>query len=180
MAPEGAEFSGPSPRRHVESARDPDRIQGLINELSSPSPVRRAGRSIRSAAWSTSVVTPLLQALADASRTDEHPAIRSAIAQMGEHLIDPMLGALETNDTPLRIQVIRTLGQFRHSRVLGGMVGPFADPDSSDEIRSAAAQAIIDMVGSLPARVHVEKFFTIEPELTSRGCCRGEWTTRIG
>jgi hypothetical protein len=158
MAPEGAEFFRAVTQAANQSARDPDRIQGLINELNSPSPVRRARAVDSLRRLEYSVVTPLLQALADGSRTDEHPAIRSAIAQMGEHMIDPVLGALETNDTPLRIQVIRTLGQFRHSRVLGGIVGPFADPDSSDEIRSAAAQAISDVVGCLPARVHVERF----------------------
>jgi hypothetical protein len=41
---------------------------------------------------------------------------------------------------------------------LSKVVGPFAVPDSPDELRSAAAQAIIDMVGQLPDQAHVTKF----------------------
>jgi hypothetical protein len=158
MAPEGADFAQAVSEAARRSAHDPQRVQKLIKELSSPSSVKRHRAIDSLSRLDTSVVTPLLEALADRSRSDEHPAIRSAIARIGEHLVDPLLGALDAPDLHLQVQVIRTLGQFRNARVLSKVVGPFAVPDSSDELRSAAAQAIIDMVGQLPDQAHVTKF----------------------
>lgn len=158
MAPEGAEFARAVTQAARRLAQQPERLQGLVERLSDPSPIRRERAIDSLRRLHLSVVPPLLEALSDAARTDEHPEIRAAIARLGEHLIDPLLGALDSPDPALRVQVIRTLGQFRNTRVLSRIVGPFADPDSSDEIRDAAAQAIVNIVGRLPDRSHVTQF----------------------
>ena len=158
MTPEGEQFANVVLDAAHRSAHDPARVQNLVQNLSSSSPSTRyrAIDSLRRLEWS--VVTPLLEALADRSRAAEHPHVRTAIPQMGEYLLDPMLGAMDSPDQDLQIQVMQVLGQFRNSRALSALVGPFADPDSSEEIRRAAAQAIVDIVGQLPDRQHVTKF----------------------
>jgi HEAT repeat protein len=158
MTPEGEQFAQTVLGAAHRSAHDPARIQNLVSELSSTSPARRhqAIDSLRRLEWSA--VTPLLHALADPSRADEHPQIRTAITQMGDFLLDPMLGAMETPDEALRKQVIQVLGQFRSTRALVALVGPLADPDSSKELREAVAEAVVAIVGQLPDRQQVTRF----------------------
>ncbi|MCL4204276.1 MAG: hypothetical protein KJ000_17475 [Pirellulaceae bacterium] len=158
MTPEGEQFANLVLAAAHRSAHDPTRVQNLIRDLSSPSPSKRYRviDSLRRLEWT--VVTPLLESLADPSRAAEHPNIRTAIPEMGDYLLDPMLGAMDSPDQELRIQVIQILGQFRSSRALSALVGPFADPDTSEAARRAAAQAIVDIVGQLPDRQHVTRY----------------------
>ncbi len=158
MAPEGAAFARTVTEAAQRLAQQPERLENLVQRLSDPSPIRRERAIDTLRRLHFTVVPPLLAALADADRADEHPAIRAAIPRLGDHLIDPLLGALDAPESALRVQVLQTLGQFRNPRVLSRIVGPFADPDSSDEIRDAAARAIEDIVGRLPDRSHVTQF----------------------
>ncbi len=158
MTPEGEQFADAVLQVAHQAAHDPQRLRDLVKQLASSSPVKRyrAIDALRRVEYSA--VPLLLEALADPARSQEQPAVRSAIPELGAYLLEPMLGALETPDVNLRMQVIQVLGQFRSPRALGQLVGPLADPDSPDDVRRAAARSIVEIVGQVPDRSQVERF----------------------
>ncbi|HPM85249.1 MAG TPA: HEAT repeat domain-containing protein, partial [Candidatus Anammoximicrobium sp.] len=76
MKPEGEQFAKAVEEAAYQAARDPARLRTVIQQLSDPSPnVRlRAVEALQRAG--DAAVPPLLQALADPNRGQEHPRIR--------------------------------------------------------------------------------------------------------
>ncbi len=136
MKPEGAQFAKAVEEAAYQAARDPERLKTVIQQLSDPSPtvhlqaveeLQRAGEA---------VVGPLLEALADPNRQAEHAQIRAGIVELGEPMIDPMLGALETPDEALRRQVLQVLGRFGAGRAVPFLLGPALDASAPDAARA--------------------------------------------
>ncbi len=136
MKPEGEQFAKAVEEAAYQAARDPARLKTVIEQLSDPSPTvhLRAVEDLQRAG--DAVVPPLLQALADPNRQKEHPPIRAGIVELGEPLIDPMLGALETPDEALRLQVLQVLGRFGTGRAVPFLVGPALDAGVPESARA--------------------------------------------
>jgi len=152
MKPEGEQFAKAVEEAAYQAARDPARLRTVIQQLSDPSPnVRlRAVEDLQRAG--DAAVPPLLEALADPHRGQEHPRIREGIVELGEPLIDPMLGALETPDQALRLQVLQVLGRFGTGRAMPFLVGPALDANEPESVRRAAAETLTRIVGTAPSR----------------------------
>jgi len=158
LKPEGEQLGKAVLKAAYETARDPARLRAQIKQLSEPAFQARqqAIEDLRGVGVDT--LPYFLEALADSNRANEHPQIRAGIVQLGKAMIDPMLGALETPDQGLRIQVMETLGQFKSRESVKLLVGPYLFADSPPAVRQAAGRAIVAIVGEAPSRYDVEQF----------------------
>lgn len=158
MKPEGEKFAKAVEEAAYQAARDPARLKTLIEQLSDPSPMVRL-RAIEDLERAGDAVVPLLvQALADAKRQQEHPQIRAAIVELGEPLVAPLLGALETPDEALRLQVLQVLAEFGTGRAVPFLVGPALDPGAPESARRAAAETLARIVGTVPSQREAEQY----------------------
>jgi len=152
MQPAGAPFAKAVQDAAYQAARDPQRLAAQIQRLSDPSPLVHAQAVLELQRAGSAAVTPLLQALADPARQAQHPQIRTAVVELGEPLIDPLLGALESPDQALRSQVLQALSQERVVRAVPFLIGPALDPAAPEAERQMAAQTVSQIVGSTPSR----------------------------
>lgn len=152
MQPDGAQLAKAVEEAAYQAARDPARLKTLIQQLSDPSPLvhQRAVEDLQRAG--DAVVPPLLEALADPSRQAEHPRIRQGIVELGEPLVEPMLGALETPDEALRLQVLQVLARFGTGRAVPFLLAPTLDAGTPEAARRAAAETLARIVGAVPSR----------------------------
>lgn len=151
MKPEGEQFAKAIEEAAYQAARDPARLKAVIQKLSDPSPTVRLQAVEDLQRAGEAVVPPLLEALADPNRRQEHPRIREGIVELGEPLIDPMLGALETPDEALRSQVLEVLARFRSGRAVPFLLGPALDASQPESARRAA-ETLKRIVGTEPSR----------------------------
>ena len=158
MQPEGKRLAEAVRKAAYRASRDPARLRTLVKQLSDPSFTVRLAAVDGLRAADTAAVAPLLEALADPNRAGEHPQIRAAFVDLGEPMIEPLLGALDAPDQALRIQVMQTLGQFRTARAIPLLVGPFLSGDAPAPVREAAARALVEIVGQVPTRFDVEQY----------------------
>ncbi|MBL7042667.1 MAG: hypothetical protein ISR77_28790 [Pirellulaceae bacterium] len=158
LKPEGERFGKAVLKAAYEESRDPARIRALVKQLSDPSFATRRQAVEALTGIGTAAVPAFLEAMADPNRAGEHPQVREAVVGLGRPLIDPMLGALESPDEGLRVQVMTVLGQFEKPQAVKLLVGPYLSGDSSPAIRQAAGQAIVRIVGEAPTRHDVEQY----------------------
>ena len=158
MAPQGTVLARAVLDANHEAARVPERLQGLIREFSSPSPARRARAIDQLRLVGETAVPALLEALADPRRAGEHAAIRRGMSELGEYLVQPMLGALQTPDHALQVQVIGVLGGLGDRRAVTPLLVALVDPESSSEVQAAAEEALVQIVGGVPNRAQIAQF----------------------
>ena len=133
-------------------------MSGLVQQLSDPSPLVHAQAVQDLQRAGDAAVAPLLQALADPKRQTEHPQIRAAVVELGEPMIDPMLGALETPDETLRLQVLQILSRAGAARAVPFLIGPALDPKTPEATHRTAAQTLTQIVGSTPSRAEAVSY----------------------
>jgi HEAT repeat protein/CheY-like chemotaxis protein len=160
MQPEAEQFAKLVQDAAYEAARDPQRLQTLVQQASDPSPLVRARAVEELQRAGQAAVTPLLQALADPARQAEHPAMRDAVVALGQGVSDPLLGALETPDKALRFQVLQVLGRQGTARAIPFLIGPAFDSESGEAARRAAAETLAQIVGSAPSRTEAVAYLT--------------------
>ena len=158
MQPAGEQFFKAVQEAAYQAARDPQRLNGLVQRLSDPSPLVHAQAVQDLQRAGDAAVAPLLQALADPKRQAEHPQIRAAVVELGEPMIDPMLGALETPDEALRLQVLQILSRAGAARAVPFLIGPALDPTTPAATHQMAAQTLTQIVGSAPSRVEAVSY----------------------
>ncbi len=158
MLPEGGQLGKAVQDATYQASRDPARLRSLVKQLSNPSPSLRqeAIDGLREA--ETAATPSILEALADANRTAEHPQIRAAVPELGQGMIDPMLGALDTPDEGLRAQVMQVLGEFKSPRAIPMLVAPYLSGDGPAATHQAAERALMRIVGKTPTRYDAEQY----------------------
>ncbi|MCU0982635.1 MAG: hypothetical protein MUF25_26040, partial [Pirellulaceae bacterium] len=158
MQPAGQQFFKAVQDAAYQAARDPQRLNTLVQQLSDPSPLVHADAVQDLQRAGDAAVAPLLQALADPKRQAEHPQIRAAVVELGEPMIDPMLGALETPDEALRLQVLQILSRAGAARTVPFLIGPALDPKTPAATHQMAARTLTQIVGSAPSRVEAVSY----------------------
>ena len=159
MRPEAEQFAKLVQDAAYEAARDPARLQALVRQASDPSPLVRAQAVEGLERAGQAAVVPLLQALADPARQAEHPGIRDAMVSLGQGLVDPLLGALESPDEALQSQVLQVLGRLGTGRAVPFLIGPAFEPDHA-EAAQRAADTLAQIVGSKPSRTEAIAYLT--------------------
>ena len=156
--PEGAVLSQAALTAAQKQARDPRRIAQLVSELNNASPSIRALAisDLKEAGYDA--VLAMIAAIADESRSAEHPRIRQALYQMGEIVIDPLIGTLHSDNASLQAQAIEVLGRLETSRATPYLIHPLHSERSPQPLRLAAAKALDLIVRAVPGEDDAQRY----------------------
>jgi len=83
----------------------------------------------------------MIDAIADQTRREELPNIIWALPQIGKDAIRPMAVALQTEDSAVRAEIVKALGEIGYPQAFG-YLKYIVENDSSAEIRDMAAKSI--------------------------------------
>ncbi len=150
LAPEGAQVADAVLKALADRARDRNHLATQASRLSDPSPKARvdAMRELRSAG--TAAVAPLVAILADPQKAAQHNEVKNALVELGEIAAGPLLGVLESDDAPLKVQVIEVLGRLEAKEAMLSLFVPFVSPKSTPELRESARAALLTIAGKMP------------------------------
>ena len=119
---------------------EPKIIAQEVRRLSSTARGRVAGvkRLINAGEYA---IPYMLDALADNSRQQEWHNIIWALPQIGQSAIRPLAAALETENAPVKVEIIKALGEIGYPQSLP-YLKYVVEKDGSDELRNLATQSI--------------------------------------
>jgi CheY-like chemotaxis protein len=140
--------------------QDPDRIAELIGQLRDPSPKKRTQAAIGLQEARGAAVGPLIGVLADLSRPAEHAGARAVLAGMGRSARDPLMAVVAGAGPKLTVQAIEALAEMDDPKAAICLLAPYASPDSTAEVKAAAAAAIRRLGGRLPTRAEAARRLT--------------------
>ncbi len=152
LHPEARQLADAVVDAYTRRLQAPERIAGLIAQLSDPKPeVRyRALAGLQEARGAA--VGPMIQVLADPARCAEHAHIRAALARFGSDAVGPLVGLLERSAPEVQAQAIQVLAAMNARQTAVYMLGPCASERSAPEVRQAAAAALRRLVGRVPTK----------------------------
>jgi len=168
LAPAGRQFADAVDAAVHAAAVDPARIGRLVNQLGAPSLDERRAAAYQLRALGTAVVAPLIKILADPAQTAQHAQARNGLVAMGDQVVAPLLGVLDSGNVPLATQVIQVLGELSPGEAGPAVLGAAADESAPADVHAAALHALANWKGSpvTPAEARqtleheVQKWFT--------------------
>jgi len=86
----------------------------------------------------------MLDVMADDSRKEELPNIVWALPQIGRDAIRPLAAALQSEDTAVKVEIIKALGEIGYPQSLG-YLKYVVEKDDSGELRHLAGQSIMQI-----------------------------------
>lgn len=107
LAPAGQQFADACMAAADAQARDPKRIEQLLQQLHDPSPsARQAAQADLAAAGQVGAVA-VLEALARERDPQRRDALMNAVVRLNGTAVGPLLGMLSTDNSELKMDVIR-------------------------------------------------------------------------
>ena len=148
LAPEAGQLADKIVAAVEKHRNAPGRIDNLIKQLADESADKhfRAMEDLR--ATGSAAVEPLIRVLGDPARSSQHAAVRTTLAGLGSDATRPLIALLESGDPPLMVQAIRTLGEAGANNATVYLLAPCVSPQSPASVRSAAAAALLQIVGA--------------------------------
>jgi hypothetical protein len=137
-------------------SQNAERIEALVARLSDPDVGARQAALGELSLAGRHAVNPLLRGLADLSRAAEHAQMRGALVRLAGDTELPLIGALQTPQELLKLQVVAVLGRMRAPRAVVPLLRPAVDPNGSAELRGLASAVVQQVSGGpldLPAAV---------------------------
>ena len=172
LQPEGRQVADAVLSALEAQVRDSQRVAGLIKQLQDPSASVRVAALLGLQQARDAAVGPLLAVLADASRTAEHRNVRAALARMGPDAVRPLIAVLDTPEPGLRVEAIRALAGMDAREAAVFLLAPYcarrapyASPQSSAEVRTAAEAALKRLSGRTPERSEAVYTLTTQARL---------------
>lgn len=161
--------------------RNPAFLQQQVDALAATdeNEVRRATVALRGAG--AAAIEPLLTAYATNANPSTRTAALKIILKLGQDAEPALWGALDSDDPTIKAAALSALGALRSTRSLDVILGPSVVASEAPEVRKAAAQAVIDIVGQPASASDVEKFLTkrIEGYLAGEPVFAGSPLTEI-
>jgi len=159
--PEGRQLADAVLSAAHKQAHDPRRIARLVRQLNDPSPETRALAISDLKEAGHDAVLAMIEALSDGARDDEHARIRTALYEMGEIVVDPLIGTLGSDNPQLKTQAIKILGWLESPRATPHLIHPLHSEGSPKQLRVAAAEALQRIVRAVPteddARIYLRR-----------------------
>ena len=169
LQPAGAELARQVLEAAEAHARDPKRIAMWLQDLASENEAVRHASVAGLRRVGAAAVGPLLQILADQDRSASHRAARKTVLQLGKAAVDPLVAAMASDQSSVRIEAIQLLGQLKDTRAVSSLVGLAYSSGEPRYVQSAARQALEVLIGSTPQPWEAEELLLREIEQTSDG-----------
>jgi hypothetical protein len=169
LAPDGREFADRAIAAVSRAARDPARLQELVNQLGDPSAEvqRQALVDLRSA--HEFAVNPLLAVLNDPAKRALHGRAREALVALGDDAIQPLLAVLDGPDSPAKLSAVNVLGRLQATEATPRLAALFVLPSTNETLRRAAEQVLFDAHGKTPNTREATQYLASEIEKTLAG-----------
>jgi hypothetical protein len=158
IQPEGTQTATAVLDAMRNAARDPARIAGLIAELGSADAGQRALARHDLAEGSTDAALALVAALANADQASLHTQVQVALLGMKLDSEQPLVAALESDDEGQLVKVIDTLGAMASRAATPRLVRLAVDGSAAPAVRTAAADALVRIVGSAPKPEEAQRY----------------------
>ncbi|MGH7134599.1 MAG: HEAT repeat domain-containing protein, partial [Pirellulales bacterium] len=152
LQPEGRQVADAALEASARRARDPARLTKLIEQLQDPSPAVRRGARVRLVSGREAAIQALAAALVDPSRQAQHAAIRTAVVQFGREATAPLTALLRSSQPAAQMEAIRALAELGQSLTALDLFAPALLETSADEIKTAAREALVALIGRVPDR----------------------------
>jgi CheY-like chemotaxis protein len=137
LGPAGAEFAEACMAAAEKRATDPQRIAGLVEQLTAPSPdVRQMARHALAAAGDQGVVATI-EAFAHEQDPQRREVFMEAIAQMSPAAVGPLLGMLASANGPLKLEVIRLLEAMHVTQAAPVIAATMHAPNAEQQLLAA-------------------------------------------
>ncbi len=150
LAPESGQLADKIMAAVEKHRSAPGRIDALIKQLADKSPDKQYRAIEGLLSTGSAAVEPLIRVLSDPARAGEHAAVRQTLARMGSDATRPLIAILRSGDPLLVAQAARTLGETGSKDSTIYLLAPCTSPESPAAVRSAAAAALLDIVGAVP------------------------------
>lgn len=160
VQPEGAQLSRTVLEAADQRARNPQRIEALVRQVTADAPEVRQVAIAQLRGVAMDAVTPLIRAIAQTSSIQDQARQREALRALGKVVVGPLAAALRTKDEALRENLIVVLGQIGDPHAVPHLLRPYLSADTAGSQRDAAATAIRSIVGALPTAAEAEELLT--------------------
>lgn len=160
LQPEGQEVAQAALDAAAQTARDPARLDALIDQLGHADAQQRRQALVDLRQAGESAATALIAALSDKQRQALHPAVVEALAALGSVAEGPLLGVLGAQDPYVRSQGIAALGLQSSRAAIAWLLRPALDPSSPAEVRQAATESLVRIVGASARVDEAQKYLT--------------------
>ncbi len=150
LEPAGREFADRAIAAASHAARDPARLAQLVEQLGAASVAEQRGAMAALVDAHEYAAPLLLAALNDPARKAVHARSRDALVALGQDAVAPLLAVLDGPDSNAKVAAIQALGRIGASQATGRLVGLYASPQTSNDVRNAAGQTIADLHGTTP------------------------------
>ncbi|HVX16373.1 MAG TPA: hypothetical protein VHC22_34625 [Pirellulales bacterium] len=150
LQPEGNQISDTALNAADRRSRDPARLAKLIDQLQDPSPAVRRGAMLRLASGRETAIQALTSALIDPDRAAQRPAIRTALVQFGRDAPGPLVALVRSSQPLAQVEAIYSLAELGQSLWTLDLLAPALLSTASTEVRAAAREALVDLLGRLP------------------------------
>ncbi len=148
LAPEGKQLADAVLQAAQAVLQDSARLDNLVRQLSVADTRTAAMEGLLQGGRVS--IGVLIAALADPSRSSEHEMARSALAQFGRAVVDPLLAALHGGDASLKIQAIRTLAGIGARDAAPYFLAPALAPETDEQLQTIAQRGLITFHPQVP------------------------------
>jgi len=157
LQPEGRKLADMTLTAASKWVRSPARIQKLIQRMKGADRASQlvTFQGLRSAG--DAAINPLLEVLADPSRTAEHRDAQLALVAIGGAAVEPLIGVLDAPSPSQQVNAIKALGRLQAERALPYLVAPAVSPKENAQVQQAARKALMQLVGRTPSKAAAEK-----------------------
>jgi len=131
--------------------QSPERLAELVSQLSSPDERTRDEAAAALRESGPAAVAPLVAALGDPARADQHARLRRILAVLGADAVEPLLAYLESPEPKFVAKVINALAQIDDRDASLYLLAPYASPESDPAVRTAAEAALARQFGRPPS-----------------------------
>ena len=158
LAPEAKQLADKIILAVKEDRGAPQRIDKLIKQLGDESPSARYRAMAALRATGSAAVEPLIRAMADPARSAQHrAAVRTTLTGLGSDATRPLVALLECDDPLPAAEAVQALSEAGANNATVFLLAPCVSPESPRALRTAAAAALLKLVGAVPERAQAAR-----------------------
>ncbi|HMO13670.1 MAG TPA: hypothetical protein PKA83_06030 [Pirellulaceae bacterium] len=156
LQPEGKSFADQVLDAAWRFAYDPSRLDSLTRDLNHENIYVRSDALAQLKIAGESGAAAILNALADKSRSEQFPHLRTALNNFGNDATEPLLGAIFSDHVELRMEAAQALGNVASDRAEWALYHALATGQTT-QLRSLARHALTRQLGGPPSLADVER-----------------------